>query len=69
MQKVKTRLEIAFGKKVKIVNEKTLRVHVSSLDAVSIYQLGLIQTDFGDELTDMEIKRSGTGLTILVKVK
>lgn len=67
MQKVKNTLEISFGKKVK-VEGNVAKVHLNELDAVGIYQLNAFNME-RFKGTDVKVKRSGTGLTVLVEVK
>ena len=69
MQEVKTILEITFGKKVR-EEGKTLKVNVEELDGVSIYQLnGFNLERFSDVVEDVKVKRSGTGLVVIVTLK
>lgn len=68
MQKVKNTLEIAFGKKVK-VEGKTAKIHVNEIDSVGIYQLNAFNFERFNQVKEVKLKRSGTGITILVTVK
>lgn len=67
MQKVKNTLEIAFGKKVK-VDGNTAKVHLKELDGVGIYQLNAFNLERFKQVEDVRVKRSGTGLTVIVTV-
>lgn len=69
MQKVKEYLEIGFKKPLR-VNGKTIKFNVDSLDLTGIYLLnGFNMSRFEDEVKSVEIKRSGTKLTIIVETK
>jgi hypothetical protein len=68
MQNVKNTLEIAFGKTVK-VEGRVAKVHLEELDAVGIYQLNAFNLERFSQVESVKVKRSGTGLTVLVTVK
>lgn len=68
MQKVKNTLEIAFGKKVK-VEGNIAKVHVDEIDGIGIYQLNAFNMERFSQVKNVKLKRSGTGITILVDVK
>ena len=68
MQKLKTRLEVATGKKVK-VDGKTAKVHVKELDGTDMFILANICGDLKIPPTQMKAKRSGTGITVIITVK
>jgi len=65
MQKLKERLELATGKKVSI-HGKTAKVHVKKIDGLDIYNLNQICLDLVIPHEKMILKRSGTGITIIV---
>ena len=66
MQKVKSRLEVAFGKKVRTENE-FLKFNINDLDEVGIFQLNDIRQL--KPVQGISVKRSGVGLVIIVEVK
>lgn len=69
MQKVKTILELTFGKKVR-EEGKTLKVNVGELDGVSIYQLNNFNLErFSNVVESVKVKRSGVGLVVIVTLK
>lgn len=67
MQDLKTRLEIITGKKARVEKE-ALKVNVNSLDNIDIYNLNYFNLDKPENKTvkNLEIKRSGTGLVIIL---
>lgn len=67
--KIKNSLEITFGKSVRVEeNGKTLKVNVSKIDKVSLYQLGTILNVHQNEIKTFDINRSGAGLVVIVKL-
>lgn len=69
MQNVKTRLETITGKKV-IIGDRLLKTHVQKLDHIDIYNLDQFNNvDQYPNVKDILIKRSGTGLTIIINLK
>ena len=59
---IKSQLNILTGSTVKEENN-TLKCHVKSIDKQLTYSLGRLAT----EVEDINFKRSGTGITIIVK--
>lgn len=66
MQKVKNYLETAFGK-VATTTPKTVKIHVKEIDGSGICLLNALNLSrFEKEVKNVLIKRSGTGITIIV---
>lgn len=70
MQNLKTRLQIITGRKVR-EDKNSLKVNVSSLDNIDIYNLNYFNLDKpeNNNVKNLEIKRSGTGLVIILNLK
>ena len=62
---VKTDLE-KLGCKNVIINDNEIKAHFKELKGFEISRLNFINSQGG--VTSVEIKRSGTGLTVIVKV-
>lgn len=67
MQKVKQILESVFNKEVKKIGS-TLKVNVQTINANQIIW-GLSEIQKLESFKDLELKRSGTGITIIVTLK
>lgn len=66
--KIKNSLEITFGKPVRVEeNGKTLKVNITKIDKISLYQLGTILNVHQKQIKVFDINRSGAGLVIIVK--
>ncbi len=65
MQEVKQILESVFNKEVK-VQGNTLKVTLPKLQSEGIIKLNDLLFSHKEEIKTAEIKRSGTGLTIIV---
>lgn len=62
-------LELCFKKKAR-VDGKNIKINVETLDGTGIYFLnGFNMERYQDDVDDVLIKRSGTGLVIIVKTK
>jgi len=66
MQETKEILERLFNKKASIIGNK-LKINVQSIDTTSFELLAGIY--FDESVNDIELKRSGTGITILITFK
>lgn len=69
MQKVVNSLKNAFGDNVK-VEGKTAKIHVKEIDLFGIKRLGNFGAErFKNTVKDVLLKRSSSGITIIVTVK
>lgn len=67
MQEVRQILESVFEKEVRTIGN-TLKVNVQSINANQIIW-GLAEIQTLDAFKDVELKRSGTGITIIVTLE
>ena len=69
MQNLKTKLQTITGRKVR-EDKNSLKVNVSSLDNIDIYNLNYFNLDKPENknVKNLEIKRSGTGLVIILNL-
>lgn len=68
MQELKTILENGFGTKVTTQNN-TLKLHLSKLQGREIVILNDLYLSDSLKIESLEVKRSGTGLTIIITLK
>lgn len=67
MQKVKETLAHRFGKNPIVVSEKVLKINVSSINNTDFEIISGIWLD--TEIEKIDLKRSGTGITVLLTFK
>lgn len=67
--KVTNYLETAFGKKVRYEGN-TIKINIDELDGVGVYHLNAFNMErYKDKVESVKIKRSGTGLVVIVEMK